>query len=90
MALGPPKPSQDSTRPSRRVTPGREGIPHTGADPLPNFLAGITNEPEWMKNKRTLAYFRSTFKLGDLPNVIRHWYELEELLGFQETVSVLE
>ena len=41
-----------------------------------------------MKNKRTLDYFRNTSKLGSLPNIIEHWYELEQLLGFKETVSV--
>ena len=41
-----------------------------------------------MKKKRTLDYFRGTFKLGDLSNVIGHWYELEGLLGFQEIVSI--
>ena len=63
--------------------------PHSQASASPplNTLIGITNEPTWMKKKRTLNYFRNTFKLGDLPNVIGHWYELEELLGFQDTVS---
>jgi len=52
------------------------------------LLAGATDEPEWMKKKRTLDYFRCAIKLGHLSNVIEHWYELERLLGFLETVSV--
>ena len=55
-----------------------------------NPLANITDEPAWMKKKQTLAYFRRTVKLGCLPNVIGHWYELERLLGFQEVVSFCE
>ena len=47
-----------------------------------NLLAGVMNEPMWMKKKKTLNYFRTTFKLGEFSNVIAHWYELEGLLGF--------
>ena len=53
----------------------------------PGPLANITNEPVWMKKKRTLDFFRRTPKLGCLSDVIQHWYELEELLGFQDAVS---
>jgi len=53
-----------------------------------NILVGITNEPAWMKKRRTLDYFRGVIKFGDLPNIIEHWYELEELLGFPSVVSV--
>ena len=42
-----------------------------------------------MKKKRTLEYFRNTYKLGHLSNVIQSWYELEKLLGFPDVVSVL-
>lgn len=54
----------------------------------PEPLAGVADEPLWMKKKRTLNYFRSAVKFGSLSDVIRHWYELEGLLGFQEVVSV--
>lgn len=57
-----------------------------------NPLADITDEPKWMKKKRTLDYFRSMSKLenlfGDLSSIIGHWYKLEKLLGFQDLVSV--
>jgi hypothetical protein len=43
-----------------------------------------------MKKRRTLDYFRGTFKLGDLPKVIGNWYELERVLGFPDVVSVPE
>lgn len=52
-------------------------------------LAGITDEPNWMLKRRTLSYFRGTFKFGYLQNVIEHWYKLEGLLGFQDAVSIL-
>ena len=52
------------------------------------LLAGAIDEPEWMKKKKTLNYFRGVINFGDLHNVIEHWYELEGLLGFPETVSV--
>lgn len=64
------------------TTPGTN--PASLADPLVN----VTNEPAWMKKKQTLNYFRGAFKLGDLSGVIRHWYELERLLGFQGVVSI--
>ena len=53
-----------------------------------SVLVGVTDEPAWMKKRRTLNYFRDTFKLGSLPSVIENWYELEKLLGFPDTVSV--
>ena len=56
--------------------------------PPPEPLAGVTAAPAWMKKKRTLDYFRGTFKLGCLSDIIQHWYELEGLLGFPETVSL--
>ena len=70
------------------LPPSGKGTSSTSVNPSPDLLAGIIDEPIWMKQKRTLAYFRSTFKLGDLSNVIKHWYALEELLGFQGVVSV--
>ena len=51
-------------------------------------LAGVTDEPAWMREKNTLDFFRNTAKLGNLSDVIEHWYELERLLGFKTTVSV--
>lgn len=65
-------------------------VSHMDPTPPPNPLANLTKEPAWMKKKRTLNYFRDTSKLGDLSNVIGHWYELEGLLGFQEMVSIHE
>ena len=62
----------------------------TSSNPPPDPLVNVMNEPVWMKKKQTLDYFRGTFKLGSLPNVIEHWYELEEQLGFQNAVSVRE
>ena len=67
---------------------GSEIASQTSVGPLPGLLTGITNEPTWMKKKQTLDYFRSTFKLRQLSDVIQHWYELERLLGFQEAVSI--
>ena len=61
----------------------------TNSRPPSNPLADVTDEPGWMKKKRTLDYFRNTFILGDLSSVIKHWYKLERLLGFQGIVSVL-
>ena len=65
-------------------------IPDPVRPPSLDFLAGITDEPGWMRKKRTLDYFRGAFKLGDLPMVIENWYELERILGFPATVSVPE
>jgi len=87
----PAAPSQPYLEANARLLdslPSGEATPHLSAIPPFNILIGITNEPTWMKKKRTLDYFRNTIKLGDLPNIIEHWYELEELLGFPDTVSV--
>lgn len=65
-----------------------EAISRPSAIPPSNILVGITNEPAWMKKRRTLDYFRGVIKFGDLPNIIEHWYELEGLLGFPGVVSV--
>lgn len=46
-------------------------------------------ESGWMKSKKTLKYFREAYKLDKLPDLILHWYQLEEALGFPETVSYL-
>lgn len=61
----------------------------TGGSPA-NVLPNISNAPTWMKKKRILEYLRDTPKLGCLSDVIRHWYELEELLGFPDAVSFRE
>lgn len=44
-------------------------------------------EATWMKSKKTLKYFRDAHKMGKLSDLHIHWYQLEEALGFQETVS---
>ena len=80
------------------LSPGHEGPPNPNSAPPPNpnpvpppnILIGVADGPTWMKKKRTLNYFRETFKLGEFPSVIRHWYELEGLLGFKDAVSALE
>jgi hypothetical protein len=51
--------------------------------------ADAEDQSVWMKQKQTLKYLRGTFKLGNLLDVIGHWYRLEKLLGFPETVSVV-
>lgn len=98
-------PDRIRSRPDARPLPlGRKGtsnansispsntniVSPSNANPASNTLAGVTDEPMWMKKKHTLNYFRGTTKLGDLPSVIEHWYELERLLGFPGNVSVLE
>ena len=60
----------------------------TDANQVPTLFAGITDEPAWMKKKRTLNYFRGAIKFGRLAEVIEHWYQLEALLGFPAAVSV--
>ena len=52
-----------------------------------DILAGINDEPTWMKKRHTLDFFRNTPKFGRLSSVIEHWYQLEKLLGFYDTVS---
>ena len=74
----------------------RAGLPDSspsngskGVDPLsPPVLAGAKDLPEWMEKKGTLDYFRNTFKLGKLSDVIEHWFELERLLGFRKSVGI--
>jgi hypothetical protein len=69
--------------PSNTVTPSK------GVDPpSPPVLADVKDAPDWMKTKGTLDYFRDTFKLGKLSDVIEHWFELERLLGFRKSVSI--
>lgn len=81
-------PSQPSTPPLNSLE-NPEVAARTDTSPLPELLAGVTNEPVWMKRKGTLNYFRITFKLGCFPDIIQRWYEFEQLLGFQDVVSVL-
>ena len=69
--------------------PGNGTSSAVGATRPSNLLAGIKDEPAWMQKKETLRYFRGTFKLGSLPDVIEHWYELERALGFKKVVSIL-
>ena len=79
----PPDSSPPSSTPTNRVASP------ASVDPPSNLLAGVDDQPEWMIKKKTLNYFRSTVKFGRLSDVIEHWYELERLLGFQQTVSTL-
>lgn len=78
---------RDSSPPSS--TPTNRVASPASVDPPSNLLAGVDDQPEWMIKKKTLNYFRSTVKFGRLSDVIEHWYELERLLGFQQTVSTL-
>ena len=68
--------------------PGKGAATQSNGSPPSKLLAGVTDRPMWMKKKKILDYFCSTFKLGNLSDIIEHWYELEGLLGFPETVSV--
>ena len=52
-----------------------------------NDLLMNARESGWMKFKKTLKYFHEVYKLGKLPDLILHWYQLEEALGFLEIVS---
>ena len=42
-----------------------------------------------MISKKTLKYFHEVNKTDKLSNLILHWYQLEQALGFQETVRHL-
>ena len=59
----------------------------------PNLLTDVgdlpmeAGESVWMKSKKTLKYFREVHKLGKLSDLISHWHQLEEALGFPEAVS---
>jgi len=46
-------------------------------------------ESAWMKSKHTLKYFREVHKSGKLSDLILHWHQLEEALGFPEAVGCL-
>jgi hypothetical protein len=87
-----------------KVAPMRDqGIPDPKVPDLPGHLVppsqphahatldgvAMTQESQWMRSKKTLAYFYGTHKMGKLLDVILHWYQLEETLGFCETVSSL-
>ena len=58
-------------------------IPSTTTDVLPTNAT----ESQWMKAKKTLTYFREVHEMGKLSDLILHWYQLKEALGFQETMS---
>ena len=66
-------------------------VPSRGSGLLTTIdnLPTDATEPIWMKAKETLKYFRGVHKMGKLLDLILHWYQLEEVLGFQETVSCL-
>ena len=72
------------SRPSPRASP-------PGADPLVTIgdLLSDARETVWMKSKKTLQYFRGVHKIGKLSDLILHWHQFEEALGFPETVSYL-
>ena len=82
-----PTPShlQENARPDSNLGDGAMQNVNHGSPA--NILANISNAPAWMKKKQTLEYLCSTPKLGCFSDVIQHWYELEELLGFPHTVS---
>lgn len=76
---------QDITAPDQPVlhkTPSRNNLLTTFND-----LPTNARESGWMKSKKTLNYFREVYKMGKLSDLILHWYQLEEALGFQEVVS---
>ncbi|KAF9791998.1 hypothetical protein BJ322DRAFT_1015928 [Thelephora terrestris] len=78
--------SQTVSRSQPNMTlPSGEVLPRAIVVSQPETLIGIAVEPPWMGKKGTLDFFRETFKLGCLPNVINRWYELENLLGFPDT-----
>jgi len=64
---------------------------HTSPDPDPLIALGElplgAEEAAWMKPKKTLKYFREVHRPGKLSDLIVHWYQLEEALGFPESVS---
>jgi hypothetical protein len=58
-------------------------VSSSGVDLLPTNA----REARWMKPKNTLKYFREVHKMGKLSDLILHWHQLEEALGFPEIVS---
>jgi hypothetical protein len=81
-------PGHMTSFPNSTPPPIAQPTPNTNSSPSLDVLVNVTNEPLWMRRKRTLAYFRETFKLGDLSNVIEHWYKLEGMLSFPDIVSI--
>ena len=81
--------NQDQDFPDLEVPSGLElPLPSCWNDIL---LTGIEDLPMdatesgWMKSKKTLKYFREIHKTGKLSELILHWYQLEEALGFLES-----
>ena len=74
--------------PHLNPAPGNGAATPVDVFPQSNPCIDVKDEPAWMKKRRILDYFRNTFKLGNLSEVIEHWYELERLLDFQDVVSV--
>lgn len=70
--------------------PDCRSSPH-GADPLTasGDLLANARESGWMRSKGTLGYFREVCKTRELSNLVLHWYQLEEALGFPEKVNTL-
>ena len=73
----------------RHLNPqGDKAAAQMDVNPPPKLLAGVMDEPTWTKKKQMLDYFRSTIRLGKLSNVVKHWYQLEALLGFEGAVRI--
>ena len=84
---------------SHLAPPVDQGIPDLGATNhhVPpcgiNILTTINDLPAdarvagWTRSKKTLEYFRGVREMGNLSDLVLHWYQLEEVLGFPETVS---
>jgi hypothetical protein len=68
--------------------PGDRHVPSGGVDlATPSNLPTNARESIWMKSRKTLKYFREVYTMGGLSDLIFHWHQLEEALGFPETVS---
>lgn len=53
------------------------------------ILQDLEGEAAWMRSKHTLRFFREVHKTGRLADLIVHWHQLENALGFPETVCCL-
>ena len=72
---------------TRNPLPLGNRVTQKSVNPPTRLLASIMDGLMWMKKKHTLNYFCTTANFGKLSNIIEHWYELENLLGFLEAVS---
>ena len=84
-----PPDSPDHHTPPNDVTdhhaPPNDVNPPATLDGLPMNA----RQSEWMISKKTLKYFCEVNEAGKLSNLILHWYQLEQALGFQEIVRHL-